>query len=90
MNAGETWYPVYMEGVERNRMVLGGGCSSVGAAGGFLMGGGFSVMPTKAYGTKSQGPTFSTDLSYMKVITSSASKNIIKSPFDLITPKFLQ
>ena len=40
VGAGTTWDDVYLSAQKRGRLVVGGGCSSVGAAGGFAFGGG--------------------------------------------------
>ncbi len=51
VEAGTRWLEAYQEvTVKRGRYVQGGGCTSVGAAGGFLQGGGFGSW-SKKYGT---------------------------------------
>jgi FAD/FMN-containing dehydrogenase len=50
IEAGARWLEAYQEvTVKRHRYVQGGGCTSVGAAGGFLQGGGFGSW-SKRYG----------------------------------------
>jgi FAD/FMN-containing dehydrogenase len=50
VRAGTRWLDVYQEvTVRRGRYVQGGGCTSVGAAGGFMQGGGFGSW-SKKYG----------------------------------------
>jgi FAD/FMN-containing dehydrogenase len=49
--SGVTWFDAYQEVTVRNaRYVQGGGCTSVGVAGGFMQGGGFGSW-SKKYGT---------------------------------------
>src|SRR5262249_45291764 len=51
VEAGARWLDAYQEVTgKRRRYVQGGGCTSVGAAGGFLQGGGFGSW-SKQYGT---------------------------------------
>jgi len=50
VGAGTRWLEVYQALAPHGRFVVGGGCTSVGAAGGFVQGGGFSSF-TKDYGT---------------------------------------
>jgi hypothetical protein len=51
LGAGVRWLEAYQEvTVKHGRYVQGGGCTSVGAAGGFLQGGGFGSF-SKRYGT---------------------------------------
>ena len=51
VEAGTRWIEAYQEvTVKRGRYVQGGGCTSVGAAGGFLQGGGFGSW-SKKFGT---------------------------------------
>lgn len=53
--AGTRWLEVYKEVVVKNgRYVQGGGCTSVGAAGGFIQGGGFGSF-SKKFGTGAAG-----------------------------------
>ena len=55
VEAGSRWLDAYQEVTVRNhRYVQGGGCTSVGAAGGFLQGGGFGSW-SKKYGTGAAG-----------------------------------
>jgi FAD/FMN-containing dehydrogenase len=55
IGAGARWGEVYDEvSVKHHRYVQGGGCTSVGAAGGFLQGGGFGSF-SKQYGTAAAG-----------------------------------
>ncbi|KAF1817328.1 FAD/FMN-containing protein [Eremomyces bilateralis CBS 781.70] len=42
LQAGEQWRDIYIDGSERNRIVVGGSARTVGAAGGYLTGGGHS------------------------------------------------
>jgi FAD/FMN-containing dehydrogenase len=49
IEAGARWLEVYQEAARHRRYVQGGGCMSVGAAGGFLQGGGFGPL-SKQYG----------------------------------------
>lgn len=48
--AGTRWLEVYQAVARHGRYVLGGGCTSVGAAGGFTQGGGFGPL-SRRYGT---------------------------------------
>jgi FAD/FMN-containing dehydrogenase len=50
VGAGTRWLEVYQAVAERGRYVAGGGCASVGAAGGFTQGGGFGPL-SRRYGT---------------------------------------
>lgn len=50
VGAGTRWLEVYQALGARGRFVLGGGCTSVGAAGGFTRGGGFGPF-SRRYGT---------------------------------------
>jgi FAD/FMN-containing dehydrogenase len=51
VQAGTNWFKVYSEATsKRNLYVQGGGCTTVGAAGGFIQGGGFGQYSRK-YGT---------------------------------------
>jgi FAD/FMN-containing dehydrogenase len=50
VEAGTRWLEVYQALAERGRYVQGGGCTSVGAAGGFTQGGGFGSF-SRRYGT---------------------------------------
>ena len=50
VGAGTHWLEVYQALALYGRFVVGGGCTSVGAAGGFVLGGGFSSF-TKDYGS---------------------------------------
>jgi FAD/FMN-containing dehydrogenase len=55
VGAGTRWLEAYQEvTVRRGRYVQGGGCASVGAAGGFLQGGGFGSW-SKKYGIAAAG-----------------------------------
>ncbi|HET9624579.1 MAG TPA: FAD-binding protein [Kofleriaceae bacterium] len=55
VGAGARWLEAYQAvTVEHGRYVQGGGCTSVGAAGGFLQGGGFGSW-SKKYGTGAAG-----------------------------------
>jgi FAD/FMN-containing dehydrogenase len=55
VEAGARWLEAYQAvTVEHGRYVQGGGCTSVGAAGGFLQGGGFGSW-SKKYGTGAAG-----------------------------------
>ncbi|MBI2809847.1 MAG: FAD-binding oxidoreductase [Candidatus Melainabacteria bacterium] len=55
VEAGARWLEVYREVTTRNnRYVQGGGCASVGAAGGFIQGGGFGSF-SKKYGMGAAG-----------------------------------
>jgi FAD/FMN-containing dehydrogenase len=55
VEAGTRWLEVYQEVTNRRgRYVQGGGCTSVGAAGGFLQGGGFGSW-SKKYGIAAAG-----------------------------------
>jgi len=55
VSAGTRWLEAYSEAVTRHqRYVQGGGCTSVGAAGGFIQGGGFGSF-SKRYGTAAAG-----------------------------------
>ena len=54
VGAGTTWDEVYLSAQKRGRMVVGGGCTSVGAAGGFALGGGMATGWTRRYGTASE------------------------------------
>ena len=55
VGAGTRWLEAYQAvTVEHGRYVQGGGCTSVGAAGGFLQGGGFGSW-SKKYGTGAAG-----------------------------------
>jgi hypothetical protein len=47
VEAGARWLEVYREARSHGRYVQGGGCTSVGAAGGFLQGGGFGSWSRK-------------------------------------------
>ncbi|PVF95629.1 FAD-binding domain-containing protein [Serendipita vermifera] len=42
--AGEMWYRVYQKASEHGVVVVGGGCYTVGAAGGWVLGGGHSTL----------------------------------------------
>jgi FAD/FMN-containing dehydrogenase len=48
--AGSRWLEVYRSLTPHRRLALGGGCTTVGAAGGFVQGGGFGSF-SKIYGT---------------------------------------
>ena len=48
--AGVRWEDVYMQGQERGKFVLGGHCDSVGAAGGFVLAGGWGPF-SRRFGT---------------------------------------
>jgi FAD/FMN-containing dehydrogenase len=48
--AGARWLEVYRALTPHRRLALGGGCTTVGAAGGFVQGGGFGSF-SKVYGT---------------------------------------
>ncbi|MBT5413688.1 MAG: FAD-binding protein [Rhodospirillaceae bacterium] len=48
--AGARWIEVYLAASANNRYVQGGGCTSVGAAGGFIQGGGYGSF-SKRFGT---------------------------------------
>lgn len=50
VGAGVDWLQVYQKAAKYGRYVLGGGCTSVGAVGGFTLGGGFGSFSRK-YGT---------------------------------------
>jgi FAD/FMN-containing dehydrogenase len=50
VGAGTRWLEVYQAAIERGRFVLGGGCTSVGAGGGFTLGGGFGSF-SRRFGT---------------------------------------
>jgi FAD/FMN-containing dehydrogenase len=50
VGAGTRWLEAYVAATRRGRYVQGGGCTSVGAAGGFTQGGGFGSF-SKRYGT---------------------------------------
>lgn len=50
VGAGVVWLQAYQKAAQYHRLVLGGGCTSVGAAGGFTLGGGFGSW-SKKYGT---------------------------------------
>lgn len=55
VEAGTRWLEVYQEVTGKHRRyVQGGGCTSVGAAGGFIQGGGFGSW-SKKYGTAAAG-----------------------------------
>lgn len=55
VEAGTRWLEVYQEAtVKHGRYVQGGGCTSVGAAGGFIQGGGFGSWSNK-YGIAAAG-----------------------------------
>ncbi len=55
VSAGNRWIDVYTEVTTRNgRYVHGGGCTTVGAAGGFIQGGGFGSF-SRRYGTGAGG-----------------------------------
>lgn len=55
VSAGTRWLEAYGEATTRNgRYVQGGGCTSVGAAGGFIQGGGFGSF-SKKFGTAAAG-----------------------------------
>jgi FAD/FMN-containing dehydrogenase len=55
VGAGARWLEVYEEvTVKHGRYVQGGGCTTVGAAGGFIQGGGFGSW-SKKYGTAAAG-----------------------------------
>lgn len=55
VQAGARWLEAYTEATTRNgRYVQGGGCCSVGACGGFVLGGGFGSF-SKKYGTGAAG-----------------------------------
>lgn len=73
VEAGARWLDVYKKvSVENNRYVQGGGCTSVGAAGGFLQGGGFGSF-SKQYGTGSAG------LLEAEIVTADGKKLIANS-----------
>ena len=48
--AGTIWLQAYQLAAKHNRLILGGGCTTVGAAGGFTLGGGFGNA-SKKFGT---------------------------------------
>jgi FAD/FMN-containing dehydrogenase len=50
VGAGTRWLEAYVAATRRDRYVQGGGCTSVGAAGGFTQGGGFGSF-SKRFGT---------------------------------------
>ena len=50
VGAGTRWLEVYQAAMDRGRVVLGGGCTSVGAVGGFTLGGGFGSF-SRRFGT---------------------------------------
>jgi FAD/FMN-containing dehydrogenase len=50
VGAGTRWLEAYVGATQHGRYVQGGGCTSVGAAGGFTQGGGFGSF-SKRYGT---------------------------------------
>lgn len=50
VGAGVLWDDLFVAVQSRGRFVIGGGCATVGAAGGFPQGGGFGIL-SKAYGT---------------------------------------
>jgi FAD/FMN-containing dehydrogenase len=50
VEAGTRWLEVYRALLPHRRLALGGGCTTVGAAGGFIQGGGFGSF-SKVYGT---------------------------------------
>jgi FAD/FMN-containing dehydrogenase len=50
VGAGTRWLEAYVAATERGRYAQGGGCTSVGAAGGFTQGGGFGSF-SKRFGT---------------------------------------
>jgi FAD/FMN-containing dehydrogenase len=50
VGAGTRWLEAYVEATARSRYVQGGGCTSVGAAGGFTQGGGFGSF-SRRFGT---------------------------------------
>ena len=50
VGAGVVWLQVYQKAARYHQFVLGGGCTSVGASGGFTLGGGFGSW-SKKYGT---------------------------------------
>lgn len=50
VGAGTRWLEAYVAATENGRYVQGGGCTSVGAAGGFTQGGGFGSF-SKRFGT---------------------------------------
>ncbi len=50
VGAGTTWLEVYQKLAESGRYVQGGGCTTVGAAGGFTQGGGFGSF-SRRFGT---------------------------------------
>jgi FAD/FMN-containing dehydrogenase len=50
VGAGTRWLEAYQALLPRGRYVQGGGCVSVGAAGGFIQGGGFGIW-SRRYGT---------------------------------------
>lgn len=52
LGAGTRWLEAYQEAMKHGRYVQGGGCTSVGAAGGFIQGGGFGIWSNK-YGIAS-------------------------------------
>jgi FAD/FMN-containing dehydrogenase len=55
LGAGTRWLEAYQEvTLRRGRYVQGGGCTSVGAAGGFILGGGFGSW-SKKFGTGAAG-----------------------------------
>lgn len=55
VEAGARWLEAYNEVTNKNgRIVLGGGCATVGVAGGFTQGGGFGSL-SKKYGTGAAG-----------------------------------
>lgn len=54
VQAGARWLEAYLEASRHGLYVQGGGCCSVGACGGFLLGGGFGSF-SKKYGTGAAG-----------------------------------
>jgi FAD/FMN-containing dehydrogenase len=54
VGAGTGWLEAYVAATQRGRYVQGGGCTSVGAAGGFIQGSGFGSY-SKRFGTGAAG-----------------------------------
>lgn len=54
VGAGTRWLEAYVAATQRGRYVQGGGCTSVGAAGGFIQGSGFGSF-SRRYGTGAAG-----------------------------------
>lgn len=51
VGAGVHWEDVYNQAQQKGRYVLGGGCPTVGAAGGFVMGAGYNEFLSRQHGT---------------------------------------